>query len=1307
MTKRIVTLMLAVALALGVGVQMAAAAGSEYYRVGYAKVDINPYNEKTADPNDLVAIPMVGNGFTEQRLSYPDKIDDNGDGKVDENDGLFATCIAISDSFGNTMLQYNIDLINANSIFVAQLRQQLVEKYPELSADRIMVNASHTHSGPSVSRAWESGYSFSEAYVAYMERLVSQLVLAGELAMADRTPATMYKGTIEVNDSKAIKGPIGDTLNESLPEGQKVTVLDGADYPQRRFNGVRHYLNTRGTAKRIVNKNTKASGTVTLNDGSIVPRYAYYYYIKSNGEYVADPSLETTYYCSGANFNGTPKVGSTYGYISYVDKNGNEISQDYYKENAGTDGWWAADMKIVSSVEHLSETDDTMQVLEFRFEEKYNKKPIVIVNFRAHMTLNRKVSVDYRANDTLAALGDYTSYYQMSGDWAHALRYALERKGYRPAFLQGASGNIAATSNIPEEDSWLEYYPAATDEAGNQIKGTGEGYYDGVKLADTSYARNKGNIYGSELAEVALECLSEHMVQINKTGGQIRAVQVMFQTERRQVTMGDYQAGKYYSEHYDPANPTGLFKYEYVYWVDANGTPIVDKVGTPLTDANGKVLTDETGRALSDLIPAEKVTEYVYVTSVHHANASMSIFEVNNDPGRVLELNAIMIGDEFAMVTASNELFDRYSDTNTQYDMTDNLWTILDDYTSGSYGEPFIAGYSNHDGVYLPSKVAYFLSEDNPLYATGSYETFTSQYAPGTGEDVIRTYDLMLDFLQNLKNVKPVTTQGYCGCCEADVTWTKLTEDTGKLNVSNIQSGHYYLEEDITLEGKQILIGADVCLDLRGHTLTVKKGLTVSAGAVLNLLGEGVVQGDDAPTDGGVFTVEEEGTLNLYKAHLRYAGEATSEGPIKNGGILNVLGTFNMYGGVVEGTTINWVGAAIYAGYKSHLNLYGGVVIPGDAGPSGDCIYARGYVLLSGDIHAPQILINPNDGGPTMDNMITVQGRLTRDVALYVPNGIDGTDIGQTVDADLSNCRLSYGNLVAREENGQLVLRKGAVAAIVVDEAGAMHYTDTLAEAVSRFAGTAARVTLQKDNKENLSVAKDLLLDLNGYSATGKITVAEGATLYAMDFDTADYDVSDKVYGKLTNVTGNVMGAPATESRDVYMAVKESGGTSFHAVGLNISAMALRPVNGGMYYVNQFKADEIAKAQIAAYGIAMSVVEAPTGENMGDTNKFTRFEDALGTASGTLLTGVMKEENSRATNQRNAATPVYGRAYVQLKDGSYLFGVTRCRSLQEQVELADTQWKLLSADAQKALQAFYQTYRTAMKPWNIPNISGK
>jgi hypothetical protein len=26
---------------------------------------------------------------------------------------------------------------------------------------------------------------------------------------------------------------------------------------------------------------------------------------------------------------------------------------------------------------------------------------------------------------------------------------------------------------------------------------------------------------------------------------------------------------------------------------------------------------------------------------------------------------------------------------------------------------------------------------------------------------------------------------------------------------------------------------------------------------------------------------------------------------------------------------------------------------------------------------------------------------------------------------------------------------------------------------------------------------------------------------------------------------------------------------------------------------------------------------------------------------------------------------------------------------------------------EEALQAFYQTYRTAMKPWNIPNISGK
>lgn len=1304
MKKRIITLLLVLALVLTLSAQVAAAQ-SDHYMVGYAKVDINPYNENTPDPNDLSAIPMAGNGFTDKRWSYPEKIDDNGDGVVDENDGLFATCVAITDQSGNTLLQFSVDTINANPLYVNPVRQQLVAKFPELSADRIMFNASHTHSGPDLSNSWKSGYECSDAYNAYMERLISQLVLAGEKALDDRTPATMYKGQLEANESKAHAGDIGDTLNESLPADQQVTVLKGEEHPDRVYNAVRHYLSTVQDAQRTVVRSKKSTNTITLSDGTEVGQYAYFSYPKENGLYIPDLTSEKTSYVGGDNFNGVSTTGTHAARsVYYADFKGNEVSEEYYKENAGQLAWWAADMTVVSSVDHVSETDDTMHVLEFRFDAKYNKKPIVIVNWRAHMTLNRSVSVDYRANSKLAELGNYTSYYQMSGDWANALRYALERYGYRAAFLQGAAGNINGGSRIESESSWLNYAPEATDAKGNVIKGTGEGYYDGVKLADTSYARNKGNIYGSELAEVVLECLDEHMVQINKNGGDIRSVQVKFQTTRQQVTMAGYQAGKYYAEHYNPASPTGLYKYEYIYWVDAEGNALVDEYGTPYTDAEGNVLTDANGNPMTELIPAEKVTEYCHVTSIHHANSMVNKFSSNAKASAALELNAIMIGNEFAMVTSPNELFDRYSETADQYDMSDNLWDIINDFSAGSYGEPFIAGYSNGSGSYLPSNATYFFSQDNDKYATGSYETLTSQYAPGNGEAVVHQFDIMLDFLQNEAANQPVTTEGYCNCCGKEVAWTQLTEDNGAIQVSNIRTGHYYLDSDITLERKQAMVGAKVCLDLRGHTLTVKNGFTVSAGAIVNLLGYGVVQGIDAPANGGVFSVDEGGTLNLYTATLRYAGEATTEGPITNGGIINLEGTLNMYGGVVEGTTVNWAGAAIYAGSQSHLNMYGGEVITGKAGASGSCVYARGSMYFTGDPTIPEIRVMPKGDGPALEDMITVEGRFTGTIKLNINNVTNGMDIGTAVDADLSNGRIYASSSRIAAVDGTDLKLLPAYAAAIVDEAGVMTYADSLAQAVEQYAGTGARVVLQKKNTEDITVSKDLYLDLNGYAITGTVTVEQGATLYGMDFATDDYDISDGKYGTIKKVTGTVTGAQATEDRDVYLKVEEAGNVSFHAVGLNMDTMALRPENGGMYYVNTFAGDEKVAAQVASYGIAMSVKGAPTAEDMGDTTKYSVLEGSFGTGTGTLLTGVMKEENGRATNSRNAAMPVYGRAYVQLTDGSYLFGVTRCRSLQQQVELADAQWLALSAEEKAALQSFYKTYQTAMAGWYIPNL---
>ena len=1073
MKKRIAVL-LVLACLIGAAMLPVHAAESTYYEVGYAKVDINPYDYSTSDPNDLVAIPMAGNGFSERRLSEPSKIDDNGDGVVDEKDGLFATCVAITDSQGSTLLIISLDIISSSPLIVNPVRQRIVANHPEIDADRIMINSSHTHSGPDFSNAWKGGYDFSEDYIAYVERVISQVTLAADQALADRTPATMYKGTIEANDADCAQEPVGDTLNEiraanvAAGKAENVTVLTKQEHPElfgsRVYNGVRHYLVNTRPAEREITRNRNQSNNITLSDGTSMGRYAYYTYPKdANGDYIGSTTETGTYHVGGDNFNGVKNVGEHWTTSqNFVDGNGNIVTEEYYKENAGTatynkrwtlsgyvytwksgGAFWKADVSIVDSVDHVSETDDTVQVLEFRFDEQYNKKPIILVNFRAHNTMNRSVSLDYRANDKLAALGDFTSYYQMSGDWVQALRSALEFRGYRAAYLQGAAGNVNGGSRIKAESAWKNWAPLATDANGDPIKGTGAGYNgDGYLVADTTHAMNAGNIFGSELSEVVIECLENNMVQINKDGGLIRSVQTKYQTERQQVSTFEYMAALDYRAHYNPASPLGLRKYTgQFYYEDADGNLLIDTSnGKSKVDENGVATTDASGNTYVDSAgdPVVGVTKYVsagtvYITSVHHANSAASKYASNGKKSAALELNAIMIGKEYAMVTAPNELFDRYSTTADQYDMTDNLWSIVDDYTEGSYGEPFILGYSNDSKSYLPSKATYSFSSDNENYATGSYETLTSAYAAGNGEAVVQQFDIMLDFLQNEEATTPTTKEGYCSCCDKNVVFTQLTEDTSDLEIPNIRSGHYYLDSDITLDNKQTMIGAKVCLDLNGHTLTTSHGFTVTAGSALNLMGEGTVAGIEAPENGGVFSIQEGGALNLYKATVKYTGEATREGPIQNGGILHVEGTFNMYGGKVEGTTIYWTGGAAYVSATGRMNLYGGEITEASTGKdayAGDCINNRGTVLLSGDAKVKSIYFmpNPSEGGPVVGESLIVKDNYSGSAILVFQGKTvtgEGFQVGLSDNAKIANATLKvsgYATYSIADKGGKLIM---------------------------------------------------------------------------------------------------------------------------------------------------------------------------------------------------------------------------------------------------------------------------------------------
>ena len=242
-------------------------------------------------------------------------------------------------------------------------------------------------------------------------------------------------------------------------------------------------------------------------------------------------------------------------------------------------------------------------------------------------------------------------------------------------------------------------------------------------------------------------------------------------------------------------------------------------------------------------------------------------------------------------------------------------------------------------------------------------------------------------------------------------------------------------------------------------------------------------------------------------------------------------------------------------------------------------------------------------------------------------------------------------------------------------------------------------IVLQKD-AQKVDIPLNVYLDTNGHNVAG-VTVNDGATLYVSDTQTDDYTVADGAYGKITGISG------AVQAAEGYLAITEEEAVSFHKVDLSLKSMALRPAVAGVYYNSSFAADEVVAANAEYYGVALSVVAEPTEENLETLCGYSVIPGfASGEKSGTLLTGIMDEANTAEENAENAATPVYGSAYIKTADG-YVFGTCVSRDLKTQVEAIDAVFNALTDTQKSGIQAMYETYKTAMEDWNIPNIRGE
>ena len=1282
--------------------------GRDGYLVGYSKVDINPYADGTGKNQALMAIGMAGFGDNTTRLSLAQKLDDNGDGKVDANDGIFATCTAITDKEDNTVLMFTLDMLwGYTDSFCDYVVQTLLEdesyaKYG-LAEERIFFNGAHNHFAPQT-----GADTASDEQAAFNEIMRKQLLKAAQEALADRAWADMYEGSLNVteyfNTGNNKKQPVGDLLNE-MRRAEGNAAIDEVTYESRvgagtdvLFTASRHFKIT--VQKALLNANgapiaDPSSGHTWKVDPSAQP-VTYYTGNGFNGDWVGVGFLNHVYEYdeeTGIVYDGTvdPTTGKLY-------------DEDVPKENRDIR---IKEIRVVTGWEEEPPADDTLRVVQFRFGADSGKDPVVMINWRGHLPSSSELSA--------------TSYRQVSGGMVNALRNAMAFKGYRASFLQGETGGINMENKFAESD-WMKAVPA-----------------------------QKTNIFGTELAQLALTVI-EDSEKINEDGGQIKALRQVYQTDYVHSTPFEYLAAMRYKSAY-AANGKGaigkrVYKEGLYYHVDAAGTPLIDtKTGKPKTAEDGTPLTDPAnGKPYNVVAVGDPVyaTEVITISSWDEADRKDRSYVHKDNVGEYyneVTLNALTIGDEFTLTSVAAEIFDHYIGENGE-----NLWDTL----KAEHDNLYILGVTNGPGGgYMPDKNNYHLaaSDNEPTYVVGTYESNGTRYAQGTGEAVVGQLDIMLDFLEK-DHAAVATTEGKCEHCGEDATWSDLTQIVadGRLPFERtFTSGHYYLSGQTDLTAISVPEGAEVCIDLNGQNLNVYRNIVIDNGGKLNIVdskGGSTVMGYEGLKDGGIFTVSNGAKLNIYGGTYRYDTETRRPA---SGGIVCVSGEFTLYDGTLEGTGVSLAGGAVLVNSTGHAFFRGGKVTSGyitTGSANGNCVTTYGEVTLSGDV--------------TIQNLFYIQAASHTDTQRLHLDGVftgnvtgDGQITGEvgiasdTADTTLGELNFTYSRR-PQIIGGKVVMAANTDYVAQNAETGEFIYGDYKKDAntvdESKLLNTVletlpdgSRVVMLAKIPDSVSVAvkQNLQWELKGQNVNCSFTVAEDKTLRFTDCKgTGTVNVN--------NITGKfVFGEQPEDDGVVYIPIEDqNGNTSFHPARLNIDQMVLRAENQdedgkatpGVYFKHKFGGDQTVIDNVVEYGIAFSLVKNEAFEAALKAEGTLLYENSVvyksgsvvytkidgesfGTAdmtsTSTIITGIMKEDYTAATNESNAQTPIYGVAYVKLQNGQVVLGAIRERSLQEQVEKTDEIWEDLNAAQRKSVLKMYKlpTMRSVVDSWNVSNLT--
>ena len=388
----------------------------------------------------------------------------------------------------------------------------------------------------------------------------------------------------------------------------------------------------------------------------------------------------------------------------------------------------------------------------------------------------------------------------------------------------------------------------------------------------------------------------------------------------------------------------------------------------------------------------------------------------------------------------------------------------------------------------------------------------------------------------------PQDTCPHCGVAWDACNWQVLIiEEPDK----TIPSGHYYLDSDLdittrykvgTSDGQTAELAEDVCLDLRGFTMTQstdnRRAFYVYNYSTLSLMdsvGGGKLIGTGSTGSngaGGTIYACNNATVNLYSGTISHKGAAKT----KDGGVLylNSDAIFNMCGGIIDASSVtvevdadasqyprgaamalhgtaNIMDGLIFGGQTHQggaiavypagtLNLSGGSIVGGKADSHGGCVYSQGTVNISGG----EILggVSGSRAGNLYSSgtkaNLTISGGTIRDG--------HSSSAGGNVTVGGGKCTISGGFI---QGNMQVVAGTVITGNPVIDNSGyeGIHTTGVItidgltegARIVLRGDNTFTSATTSPNAPEYLE--KGILIPASRYG----ITVTDGALVGALD----------------------------------------------------------------------------------------------------------------------------------------------------------------------------------------------------------------